>query len=403
MYEDFPFNMVDLIYLLRLGIRHKGTISWDADCPFCHGEGKMNLNLKKKVFRCNRCGEAGGMLDLYGKLYGVDYATACGEIKEALGKGETGKEYAVQKVAVKQPPEILQAEPASIQERHKTYTRLLSMLPLSGTHENNLLERGFSLERIVQNGYKSTPAFGYKKLAERLLKEGCVLQGVAGFFQDKNGAWTVNFSAKNAGFLVPVRNTEGLIAGMQIRLDHPYDGRKYIWFSSAERPMGITSGSPVHFVGEEGKHTAYVTEGPLKADLSNFLSGGTFVAVAGVNLYGNLPPVLHRLKETGTRLVYEAYDMDKLLKLDCREDYKKEYCLSCELRRNGKEKAACPKKKVKRDNIQKGCRNLYRICRENGLERKSLTWDKDEQGEWNGKIKGVDDYLVSIQKTEKPT
>ena len=188
---------------------------------------------------------------------------------------------------------------------------------------------------------------------------------------------------------------------MQIRLDHPYDGRKYVWFSSANYHQGITSGSPVHFVGQEGQECVFVTEGPLKADLSHYLSGRTFVAVAGVNLYGNLSPVLERLQQTGTRKIYEAYDMDKRLPVLCGRDYKEEVCSKCELRENGFGGIDCPRKKIKLDNIQRGCRNLYRLCEENGLESSSLTWDMNEKGIWKEKRKGVDDYLYDLKQKEE--
>jgi len=92
--QDFPFNIKDVAYLLNLHIRHKNTVSLDADCPFCGDrKGKLNLNLKKNVFKCNRCGESGGMLALYGKIYGVDNQTACKEIKDALGRNEKALSY----------------------------------------------------------------------------------------------------------------------------------------------------------------------------------------------------------------------------------------------------------------------------------------------------------------------
>ena len=58
MYQDFPFTIREVAYLLNLRIRHKNAVSLDADCPFCgETKGKLNLNLKKNVFKCNRCGE----------------------------------------------------------------------------------------------------------------------------------------------------------------------------------------------------------------------------------------------------------------------------------------------------------------------------------------------------------
>lgn len=29
-----------------------------------------------------------------------------------------------------------------------------------------------------------------------------------------------------------------------------------------------------------------------------------------------------------------------------------------------------------------------------------MVWDMDESGEWNGKLKGIDDYLAAIKQKE---
>ena len=60
MNEVFPFDISDIVFLLNLKIRRKNQTSWDCDCPFCGKEGKLNINLEKNVFRCNKCGEGGG-------------------------------------------------------------------------------------------------------------------------------------------------------------------------------------------------------------------------------------------------------------------------------------------------------------------------------------------------------
>lgn len=98
LYDELPFNMADLASLLNLEIKRQSAAKWDVNCPFCQErKGRMNLNMTKNVFRCNRCGEAGGMLDLYGRLYGLDYASACDEIKAALGIGRVEKEYVIKR------------------------------------------------------------------------------------------------------------------------------------------------------------------------------------------------------------------------------------------------------------------------------------------------------------------
>ena len=61
--QDFPFTICDVANVMNLRIRHRNTVSLDVDCPLCDDhKGKMNLNFQKNVFRCNRCGESGGML-----------------------------------------------------------------------------------------------------------------------------------------------------------------------------------------------------------------------------------------------------------------------------------------------------------------------------------------------------
>lgn len=404
MYQDFPFTIVDVAYLLNLHIRHKNAASLDVDCPFCgEKKGKLNLNTKKNVFKCNRCGESGGMLSLYGKIYGVDNQTACKEIKDALGRNEQAPAYQVRnrEIAPKEP-EIENAPPAPDAVRHKTYSMFFSMLVLADTHRDKLLKRGFTEQQIEENGYKSTPVFGYKKLTKKLLAAGCTVEGVPGFYQDRDGEWTIHFSNRSSGFLVPVRNMDGLIVGAQIRLDHPYDGRKYIWLSSTNYHRGTSSGSPVHLAGNPGEKTVFVTEGPLKGDLAHALSGRTFGCVPGANQYANLPPFLQAMKLMGTEAVYEAYDMDKLLKTACRRDYN-EKCIHCEnYRKDWKQQdIPCEKKCVKRQNIQRGCHKLTQICRELGLSVKTLTWDMDNDGDWAEHVKGVDDYLYDLEQKKQ--
>lgn len=402
MYQDFPFNIREVADLLGLSIRHKNAVSLDVNCPFCgEKKGKLNLNLTKNVFKCNRCGESGGMLSLYAKIYGIDNQTACKEIKDALGRNEKAPDYEVRRKAVKpvEEPQVITLEQAPDDVKHKTYTMLLNMLTLSETHRESLLKRGFTEEQIRKNGYKSTPVFGFKKIAKRLRETGCVLEGVPGFYEEEDGEWSIHFTAKSSGFLVPVRNIEGFIVGMQIRQDRPYDGRKYMWLSSVNYNKGTSSGSPTHLAGNTGEKTVFVTEGPLKGDLAHAVSGRTFCCVPGVNQYANLIPFLAEMKEYGTELVYEAYDMDKLTKMVCRGDYS-EKCEDCpQFRKDWRsQELPCEKKQVKRSNIQRGCSKLAEICRDLSLPMKRLTWDTDEDGDWAENVKGVDDYLVDLNK-----
>lgn len=99
--DTFPFSISDVISLLNLTVRRRQARSMDVDCPFCgRKKGKMNINFEKNVFRCNYCGEFGGMISLYAKLHGLSNADAYSEICELLNTGKSAPSYSV-KVAEK--------------------------------------------------------------------------------------------------------------------------------------------------------------------------------------------------------------------------------------------------------------------------------------------------------------
>lgn len=392
---ELPCEIADVVFLLNLYVRRKGSVSWDCDCPFCGGRGKLNVNLEKNVYRCNRCGQAGGEIGLYASVQNLDFNTACNQIKEYLGKHEQAPAYKVYKKEVKDKTEIINSQRASDKTLHNTYKTMLSMLTLSETHKMKLLERGFSEEQIEKNGYKSTPVFGFRSLTERLVKAGCTVEGVPGFYQGADGTWSIRFKKSCAGFLIPVRTIDGYIVGMQIRLDRPFDQTKYIWLSSVSDNMGTGSGSPIHFVGNPEDETVFMTEGPLKGDLAHYLSGRTFACVPGVNQYANLPELILKLKKRGVKLIYETYDMDKLLNVVCQADYN-EKCAECEFRKE-KGKHQCLKKIEKRTHIQNGCKKLYSICYDLLVICKQFVWDLDERGNWAGNLKGIDDWLLDLE------
>ena len=287
--QDFPFTILDVAGLLPLRIKRRTAGSFYVDCPFC-GDTKGRLNISRKnVWRCNRCDASGGMLALYARMYGISNAEAYREICEALGCDHSNGDTATParrcpESAVLLPPAVPQAASAAPQTIHQTLTLLLEQLSLSPRHKAHLLspKRGLTDAQIERFGFKSTPpSFLCRGLAERLLAKGCTLQGVPGFYQGEDGKWTVNFSNRTSGILIPAVGMDGLLCGMQILLDRPLrdkddppekKGAKYIWFSSNDRLMGVTSGSPVHFVGDPFAKTVYVTEGLLKADIAHCLT-----------------------------------------------------------------------------------------------------------------------------------
>lgn len=395
MYDmsGFDYDIRDVVRILNLTVRRKNARSYDVDCPFCNYKtGKLNVNIEKNVFRCNYCNEQGGMMDLYAKLYNVTKSEANQQIREALNLGQYRDDFK----RLEREPEIPvpeNSERASDEEIDNTYSQMLSLLTLSQKHREDLLGRGLTQEQMDTQRYRSVPVFGIKKLAKKLADMGCVLKGVPGFYQTEDEAWSIYFTAKNSGILIPILSIEGRIQGFQIRLDHVTDSKKYIWLSSSNYQMGVSSGSPIHVVGDLNAETVYVTEGALKGTIAHYLSGDTFICAPGVNQYRSLQPVLESLSKKNLKFVYEAYDMDKKMRTDCNGQHKK--CGEC---LDAGRYDYCPFKRKKREIIQNGCRNLYKICQNLSIPAQRMLWDIDENGEWRGEIKGIDDFYYAMKK-----
>ena len=85
--DTFPFGIADVVELLGLTVRRRLPSSMYLNCPFCGDQrGRLNVNTDKNVWRCNRCGTAGGMLALYARYNCTGNADAYREICEALGR-----------------------------------------------------------------------------------------------------------------------------------------------------------------------------------------------------------------------------------------------------------------------------------------------------------------------------
>jgi len=322
MIYDFKFNILEVAGPKVLDLTFRSTLDKAnvyVDCPFCGPKGKSKLALykAKDSWRCNYCDKGGGMLALYVEYFGLTgrdaYKDALREVSSLLdiNEAEKGKRKRADKGSSSAAPVRIETPKADPETIHQTYMMLLSSLSLIPSHVDELTKRGLSKSDIERNGYKSVPAFGQDALCQKLLKAGCVLEGVPGFYKNEKGGWSVKLKAP--GILIPIRALDGKITAMQIRLNNPINGRKYIWFSSSNEDGGTGSGSPIHFVGDPSAKTIYITEGALKGDVANKLTGFTFACIPGVKSIGCLDDVLLALKNIGgCKEIAEALDIDKV-------------------------------------------------------------------------------------------
>ena len=398
--------MADLLGIRRLT---EGN-SFGVVCPYCGDtRGKMNFRIMKdgkpaNTYHCfaSGCGARGNMLTLYADMKGIfgadRYKTAYRQICDEL-YGPSGTE--TQKKKPNDGQHGQEEAPASAEKRDRVYRRLLQLLSLSDEHRMQLMVRGLTDEQIVKYQFCSTPVSGTENLVRHLLQEGYSVAGVPGFYMNGRGNWDVAFYRRNHGVLCPAFGIDGNIEGFQIRLDAPYDGRKYLWLSSSNKKRGAGSKSPVTFLGNPHDQVVRVTEGVLKALVAHSLSGYSFLGTPGVNQYKELEKALAVLKRNGLREVQEYYDMDKQMDIRCSGDPGDAECVACANREPVYSGTVCPKKGRKRNQIQDGCMRLYEVCEKLGLHYVRKVWDRDENGLWAGNYKGIDDYWAECLQNGK--
>lgn len=297
------YRMADILPLIGLPDPPQYRRDYYVPCPCCdHEQSKhLNIHLEKDVFRCPRCGIHGGVFDLYALFTGVPR----GEVFTALRTRVAGTHKPPPRKATPSPPAELPC--AEITARDAVYRALLQKLPLASDHQKNLLNRGLNHETIYINEYRTTPLVGTKALADQLLAEGHALDGVPGFYR-KGEQWS--FVPEQRGILIPVRDLQGRIQGLQLRRDNVHK-RKFRWISSASYQGGCRAEGWTHLKGPPQEKIILI-EGPLKADVVHQLTGQTVLAVPGVNALTQLEKTLLALKELGVQHIMTAFDMDFL-------------------------------------------------------------------------------------------
>ena len=353
-------HITDIIPLIGIPEPPRGKPVYNIPCPCCDDDPykkHLNINLLKDVFCCPRCRFSGGVFDLYSYYSGVDRKYARRDLMKRLGLKDSGSTYegssSQDRRTITRPIlQDIELPLTDIDTRHETYAALLGKLSLASDHRENLLSRGLNDEMIRTNGYKTMPVVGFAALAKQLQEEGYYLGGVPGFYHTKDGRWT--FAQERRGMLIPVRDPDGKIQGLQIRLDNVRKG-KFRWISTVGKRDGCKAEGWTHTIGKPTQ-TVLLTEGPLKADVINCLTGLTVIAVPGVNALKHLKQTVKHLQDNGTSKIMTCFDMDYL----------------------------------KNPHVMEGYQNLANVLAENGIEYGTYLWDPN--------FKGLDDYVWHCRK-----
>lgn len=352
-----------------------------ADCPFCGNKKNkfsfiVNKDGKRNMFHCWSCDSGGGAIDLHIMLTPKDYSgedgrkKACRDIYVAL---ENNVQFKNREFDFPEEEDIANV----VQKKSPEYTSkvlriMLKYLVLKDKHRGMLKKRGLNNEQIDRYKFRSTPDYKTNIQICRKLSERFELEGVSGFFKNKYGQWMMNIPGE--GYFCPVYDGVRLI-GFQIRVDEPIDDNKYLWFSSAGKEGGCSSGGPATILPGTGT-LCIIVEGVLKATIVYELLDGmaTVIGVPGINTYKSCGSYLVK---HSFNLVIEAYDMDKAI-------------------RTTDEKLL---KKTRR--IKDAATKLRNFVSSFDIPVQGISWDADRDGFWKGEYKGLDDYILPERNRKK--
>lgn len=200
------------------------------------------------------------------------------------------------------------------------YGAIFNTLTLEPSHLEALSKRGLSSQEIAVLGYKSWPR--QRKAVVTSVGEALdtkTFRGVPGFFLTPSGDWDL---AGAPGIAIPIRNKEGDVVGIKIRVDKPNNPQsKYILLSSNPKsqrggadtyPEGTAATVHAHYPLEKprgGFDTLRITEGEIKADVLTNLTDIYTVALPGVKGWRMALDVVKALKP---KVVLLAFDSDKV-------------------------------------------------------------------------------------------
>ena len=316
---NLRFEMSDILPLLPIPQPPYGKTAYNIPCPYCDKPGgkdrHLNINLKKNVFCCHKCGSfSGGVFDLYSYYEGVPRDKVYKHLKTRLEGGDPGKSHKDncqnQRKRIAPPPTVPQAPLADINTRDQVYRALLEKLSLAQDHYANLLGRGLDDSAITRLQYRTTPAGNLHALTQELIDEGHQLRGVPGFYRDDNGRWTMALFWR--GIMIPCRDRFGRIQRIHIRLDKKMKkGGKFLPLSSTDMLDGACAENWCYMVGTNREYILLI-EGYMKADIVNHFTGLTVLAIPGVTSLQHLETTLKELIGLGLKRVMTCFDMDYL-------------------------------------------------------------------------------------------
>lgn len=417
--DEKYFSISDVLGMDDIPIYKKRGSELYFRCPDCgRQDEKCSGNTGTNFWHCFHCGAGGNPITLHMHVKGIDDPKAAArDLHEIAGDTTVSFRLNIEEQDNRYSDEpIVEGTKASDMQHAKVYSVMSRISRLSQAHKENLLKRGLSEQDIKDGGFFDITNDGYA-FCRRLVNEGKLktsdLDGIAGFYDGYAGKTVA--CVKSRGFFCPAWypvktdrgwveiKVAGQISQPETAAKAKAEGRdiqKYIWFSSADRQGGVSSGARCSVLKGTDRGCAIVTEGTLKAFVTWCLLGRriTVISVPGIRSLRYLKGVLTDTEIIASDdVIIEAYDMDKMARSAAA--MKVLYDHRDQKKYGQWDYMTFMKKKTKdQENIADAQHKLWSVIDQTGHKHDTLSWDIDPESpkarrKWNGNIKGIDDFL----------
>lgn len=326
-------------------------VSARSRCPVCEGDTWCQIARDGETVLCKRVESGRARVNRNGEEFHVHHL---GDLAGAFPRCARGPR-----------PAPLQPTRAPVEACDAAYRAILDALPLDAGDAAALLARGLTEGDIARNGYRSLAVEGRARLARAVVAAvgEDLARGVPGVVQRTEGERGWLSLAGAPGVLIPCRDGEGRIVALKVRRRDPVEGPRYLYLTSA-KAGGASAPSVLHVPGlareildaaPGGPARLVVTEGELKADVSTALLDTPVVSLPGV---GSWRLALDAAARWRPREVCVALDMDS----------------------------------THNAHVARAASHLVDALRDAG--HRTALW------RWDGRFKGLDDYLAARRRGE---
>lgn len=320
-------------------VKRKGYNS-EALCPFHNDKeyGNFYINEAKGFYKCFNCGEKGDIFSLVMNSFGCGFIEAIWILardfnfvtQEEFNNQNVSfdKEYNLKRKKLKTYKEkksnIQLAVLAKESLISQVYEIFAKMSPLTEEDAEYLINTRNIDERKIYSNYFTMPYFTnsfmesfIKELGKHGLSEKDLI-GVPGFYlSENNKPMFIGYK----GIALKIKNSVGLTR-IQIRLHQPFlnkakKAQRYIWFSSQDKFMGCSSGSPIDVSfplidKSEMKAVAFLTEGKFKSEKINASFDSISLSMQGITSWKDKikPEIIEIQKITPIKGIFLCYDAD---------------------------------------------------------------------------------------------